>query len=194
VSRRSDRKGDLPLFAWGEDLRRRKAARERLHRRIVLTWCLVIMVTLSAVLPIAPLLVWNASASAPIGLYAVSLGAQPKRGAMVIASVPATVRDLAAARHYIPAHVPLVKHVGAVPGDTVCAAGTRVTINGKAVATRLVLDGAGRVLPWWSGCHLLREGEIFLLSADAPVSFDGRYFGISSSDEVIGTARPLWTR
>jgi len=194
VSRRSDRKGDLPLFAWGEELRRRKALRRRLHRRIVLTVCLVLMILLSAVLPVAPLLVWNASASAPIGLYAVSLGAEPRRGAMVIASVPAPVRDLAASRHYIPADVLLVKHVGAVPGDTVCAAGTRIAINGKVVASRLVLDRAGRVLPWWSGCHLLREGEIFLLSADAPGSFDGRYFGTSSSADVIGTARPLWTR
>jgi type IV secretory pathway protease TraF len=29
---------------------------------------------------------------------------------------------------------------------------------------------------------------------DAPASFDGRYFGISRAAQLVGKARPLWTR
>jgi type IV secretory pathway protease TraF len=87
-----------------------------------------------------------------------------------------------------------VKHVGAVPGDTVCAIGSHITIDGKGVAIRRVADGLRRPMPWWSGCHLLRQGEIFLLTPDVATSFDGRYFGVSPRADVIGTAHLIWTR
>ena len=32
-------------------------------------------------------------------------------------------------------------------------------------------------MPWWEGCVRLRGRQIFLLIADNPASFDGRYFG-----------------
>lgn len=195
MSWRDTRSGDLPLIAWGEELRRRRLAR---HRRLR-CWTAAVTpvvgaVALSIAWPAAPRLVWNASASAPIGLYAVAAGAVPKRGDMVIARVPATVRTLAAVRRYIPANVPLVKHVGAVAGDTVCAFRTIVTIDGKPSAVRRAVDRAGRPMPWWSGCHRVRPGELFLLSSAAPASFDGRYFGVSSAADVIGTARLIWAR
>jgi conjugative transfer signal peptidase TraF len=194
MTRRSESGGLLPLFAWGEELRRQKIQAHRKRRLVLATGGLVFMTLASAVLRPAPLFVWNASASAPLGLYGIDIGAEPMRGDMVIARVPVDMRMLAASRRYIPADVPLVKHVAAVPGDTVCASGIRVTIDGKAAAIRRALDGMGRVLPWWSGCHLLRQGDIFLLSPAVPASFDGRYFGVSSRSDVIGVARPLWTR
>lgn len=194
MSRRDSRDGDLPLIAWGEELRRRKEKHLRLRRRVGLVSGPIGAVALSVALPPTPRLVWNASASAPIGLYVVSPGADLKRGDMEIAHVPLTVRSLAAARRYIPANVPLVKHVGAVPGDTVCAIGTIITIDGRIVASRRATDGSGRPMPWWTGCRLLRQGDIFLLAADVPASFDGRYFGVSRSADIIGTARPIWTR
>ena len=194
MSRRESRGGDLPLIAWGEELRHRKLARRRLRRRIILVAGLLGAVILSAVVPIAPRFVWNGSASAPLGLYLVSPGPDARRGTMVIARVPLAVRVFAASRRYIPADVPLVKHVGAVPGDTVCAIGVRITIDGKVVATRRARDGSGRPMPWWQGCRLLHQGDVFLLAAGVPASFDGRYFGVSATADIIGTARPLWTR
>lgn len=194
MSRRAARGGDLPLIAWGDDLRRRRIRRQKLRWRGMLVAVLICAVTLSVALPPAPRLVWNASASAPIGLYSVSPGQDGRRGDMVIARVPIAVRALAASRRYIPANVPLVKHVGAVPGDTVCAIGSAITIDAKTVAIRRAVDAMRRPMPWWSGCYLLRQGELFLLSPAAPASFDGRYFGISSSTDIVGTARPLWVR
>jgi conjugative transfer signal peptidase TraF len=194
VSRPNSRRTDLPLIAWGEDLRRRKAERHRLRVRAALVAATIGAVIVSAAVQPVPRLVWNASASAPLGLYAVSPGTGARRGDMVVARVPLTVRPLAAARHYIPANVPLVKHVGAVPGDTVCALGTVITIEGKVAALRRARDGSGRSMPWWKGCRLLRQGDIFLLATNVPASFDGRYFGVSPATDIVGIARPIWVR
>ncbi len=141
-----------------------------------------------------PRLLWNASASAPVGLYAVGDGAALARGDMVIARVPGEFRMMAARRHYLPANVPLVKRVAAASGDEVCAAGARVTVNGRLVARRLDRDGAGRPMPWWSGCAELAAGEYFLLMTDSPASFDGRYFGVSEAGDIVGKARLIWRR
>lgn len=153
---------------------------------------LALAVTLMA--PPRPRLVWNASASAPIGLYAVVDGAVLERGDMVIARVPGEFRMMAARRHYLPANVPLVKRVAAAAGDEVCAAGARVSVNGQVVAVRLERDGAGRPMPWWSGCAELGLGEYFLLMTDSAASFDGRYFGVSAEGDIVGEARLLWRR
>lgn len=143
--------------------------------------------------PPQPRLVWNASASAPIGLYLVAPGASPAVGGMVIAQVPERVRRLAARRHYIPAGTPLVKRVAAVAGDRACARGQRISINGRWVASRRAVDGAGRPMPWWNGCHTLGAGALLLLMDD-PASFDGRYFGPTGAVDVLGRARLLWRR
>ncbi len=141
-----------------------------------------------------PLLVWNASASSPIGLYRVSAMDAPRRGTMVVAWLPDRIRRLAAERHFLPANVPLVKRVGASAGDRVCAAGDRIFINGRLAALRRRTDLAGRPLPWWEGCNRLGRGETFLLSTRGPASFDGRYFGIIGARLMVGEARLIWPR
>ena len=147
----------------------------------------------SAVLPPAPRLVWNASASAPVGLYAVSPGSPAEPADTVIAHVPAPWRHLAATRRYLPMNVPLVKRVVAAAGDEVCAQGREIFVNGRRIAERRAADVAGRAMPMWSGCVRLRGRQLFLLM-DAPTSFDGRYFGVTEGADVIGKARLLWAR
>lgn len=141
-----------------------------------------------------PRLVWNGSASAPIGLYWIVPGKAKKRGDLVLAWLPDVVRRLAAERSYLPADVPLVKRVAAVANDTVCSHGTTITIDGRAVAERLSTDSRGRPLPGWQDCRTLRKGQVFLLMQGVPDSFDGRYFGPVESVAVIGRLVPLWTR
>ena len=138
-----------------------------------------------------PLLVWNASASSPIGLYVVGSG-NPRPGEMALAWAPPAARRLAALRHYLPYDVPLVKRVGAVAGARVCAKGPQVLIDGRLVAARLKRDRSGRSMPWWSGCRHLSCGDLFLLSRGVRDAFDGRYFGITHAGEVIGSARLIW--
>ena len=141
-----------------------------------------------------PVLLWNASASSRIGLYAVSSPAQLRAGDMAVAWAPAPARRLAAARHYLPANVPLVKRIAAVAGVRVCAKRRTIFVNGRPVALRRARDPSGRPMPWWSGCHVLRAGELFLLSPNAPDAFDGRYFGVTGSSQIVGKARLLWPR
>ena len=136
-------------------------------------------------------LLWNVSASAPVGLYRVEPRMSPRRGEMVALRLPAGWRDLAARRHYLPANVPLLKRVAGTAGDQICATGEQVFVNGSPVARRLAEDREGRPLPWWQGCEVLRANEYFLLMSNHPASFDGRYFGVTRSG-VIGRARPIW--
>jgi conjugative transfer signal peptidase TraF len=184
----------LPLFAWFEVRRAAHARRLRLRRRAALLSVGIACLGLTIALPPLPRLVWNASASAPIGLYAVSPGATLQRGDMVVAWPPAAARQLAAHRRYLPANVPLVKRVVAVAGDTICGVDRTVTVNGKAVALRRAVDAAGRPLPAWQGCIRLAPGMVFLLMTETPDSFDGRYFGPTAARDVIGKATPLWLR
>ena len=142
--------------------------------------------------PPRPLLVWNASASSPMGLYRVTRARGVRAGDMAIAWAPAVARRLAAQRHYLPANVPLVKRVAASGGDRVCAAGEVVFVNGRFLALRRLSDGAGRPMPWWNGCRQLEDGELFLLASGSADSFDGRYFGITGPQDVVGRARLLW--
>lgn len=144
--------------------------------------------------PPAPLFVWNASASAPMGLYLVRRSAMPNQGDYVVARLPQPMRDLAARRRYLPANVPLVKRVAAREGDQVCAQGEIITIGGRPVARRLTFDGAGRPMPRWSGCLTLRRAEFFLLMTQSRRSFDGRYFGATGADQIVGRATLLWAR
>ncbi|WP_162249653.1 S26 family signal peptidase [Altererythrobacter sp. Root672] len=142
-----------------------------------------------------PWLVWNASASSPMGLYRITAARGLRRGDMALAWPPLAARALGAERHYLPRNVPLVKHVAAAAGDTVCARGDTVRVNGRPVATRQRTDPAGRPMPRsWHGCERLRRGDLLLVSPGEPLAFDGRYFGITRDDAVLGRATRLWPR
>lgn len=184
--------GDAPLFAWGEAMRAARR-RRRLRRAALGIGAGVLALAATIVLPPAPRLLWNASASAPIGLYRVSPGAPGAIGDMVVARVPLRWRRLAAERHYLPENVPLVKRVVATAGTEVCAFGTVIEVDGREAARRRSTDGRGRIMPWWSGCVRL-SGQQRLLLMDAPDSFDGRYFGITEGSDIVGRAVLLWRR
>lgn len=186
-------RGALPLLAWGDT--RRDYRQRRLHhlRLAILGGAGLVLLAAPPIYSPAPRLVWNASASAPIGLYWVWPGSTVARGDMVVARVPEPWRTLAARRRYLPANVPLVKRVAAARGALVCASGARILIDGEFAAMRLARDASGRRLPRWDGCRRLRQGEVLLLM-DAPGSFDGRYFGISRAHDLVGRARLIWRR
>jgi len=144
--------------------------------------------------PHVPRLVWNASESAPTGLYLLRPFNRLNRGDLVLARTPGSVRWLAAARGYVPANVPLAKYVEGVTGDRVCSTGKTISINGQNRAERLQADSRKRPLWGWSGCRTLSGTEVFLLNERSTNSFDGRYFGPVQRSYVIGRLYPLWTR
>lgn len=151
------------------------------------------LVALSGASDLPVKLVYNASASAPLGWYAIDPPDAIAAGDLVVVRPPLRAEALMVDRGYIGAGVPLVKFVMAVGGERVCREGDQVTIDAIAVGAALDRDSRGRPLPRWSGCRLLGPADIFLFNGDVRGSFDGRYFGPTPAADIIGKARPLWT-
>jgi conjugative transfer signal peptidase TraF len=188
---------ELQPTDWVEELRRRFATRRANRRRaLAASACAVPIAALMATLlwPPRPLLLWNASASSPIGLYYVGSAEGVRAGDMVVAWPPQDARRLGAERRYIPYNVPLVKRVAAVAGDQVCAIGEVVFVNGQPLTRRSVSDPTGRPMPWWTGCEDVAQGDLFLLTPGVGQAFDGRYFGVTRKHQIVGRARLLWRR
>lgn len=185
---------DMPLFAWGDALRRARSKRRSRRRIFAAGAGALALIALPAITSTRPVLVWNASASAPIGLYFITRPEALARGDMVVAWLPAPARDFAARRHYLPANVPAVKRIVGLEGDRVCARGSHVRVGAGMAVTRLAHDRFGRSLPAWNVCRRLGPGEVFLLMQRAPASFDSRYFGPVPRANIIGKASLIWAR
>lgn len=134
-------------------------------------------------------LVYNASESAPIGLYWIDRK-RAKRGDFVYAHAPGSMQEMMLSRRYLPPNVALIKKVVGISGDQVCRFGAAVFVNRVKVAEALSSDASGSPMPRWKGCRVLSENEIFLLQ-DHPKSFDGRYFGPIDRGLIIGRATLL---
>lgn len=168
-------------------------------RRGVL-WACMALGTVTLCMPDAMLIpisiVYNPSDSVARGWYRVGGidGANPLHpGSIVLARLPVGAATLAAQRGYLPAGVPILKRIGAIAPQVVCIRERIVRIDGAAVATVRMHDGAFRSMPSWTQCGALAEGELFLLSDTNAASFDSRYFGPIAASAVIGVAQPLWT-
>ena len=173
--------------------------RSRLRARIVLavlSACgLAALAWASFVRPAAHV-VYNPSDSVPVGWYRIesadSLPRPLSVGSIVLARLPGDVAALAAQRGYLPAHIPLLKRVGALAPQHVCIVGGVVQIDGVPAAAVLPTDRMGRLLPSWPQCRRLHPSELFLLSTTNPASFDSRYFGPIAASAVIGVAQPIY--
>ncbi len=142
-----------------------------------------------AVLRPQDLILYNPSDSIPKGFY-VRAGSELVRGSIVTIRSIDAAPDYAANRNFVDDGDRFLKRIAAMEGDTVCAEGSTVSVNGKLVAERAEVDAAGDPLPSWTGCITLDAGQAFLLG-DHPGSFDGRYWGISESADLTGPWRPL---
>lgn len=153
----------------------------------------LMVLMMGSLAPARPLLIWNATASTPPGLYRVAAADNLRVGDLVLLRPDAASAALFADRGYLPQGVPLLKPIAAIGGATVCVQGGHVAIDGRSVADALAFDGKGRPLAAWDGCHQLASDEVFVLAPDIAASLDGRYFGPSSLHTVIGRAIPVWT-
>ncbi|WP_299008095.1 S26 family signal peptidase [uncultured Caulobacter sp.] len=150
--------------------------------------------TAVAVFDPLPRVIWNASASAPLGLYRIEPDRDPVVGALVAVTPPAPLAQWLAERGYLGERVPLLKHVAARPGQLVCRIGAVVSVDGRPLVVARERDGQGRPLPVWWGCRTLRAGELLMLNPDHADSMDGRYFGPLPASTVLGRAIPILTR
>jgi conjugative transfer signal peptidase TraF len=141
----------------------------------------------------APRLIWNATASTPTGLYALRPVGRLYGMELVAVQPPEPVASFLADGGFLPKGVPLLKHVMALPGQTVCRTGDAVTVDGITVGDARESDHLGRALPAWGGCRTLRPGEVFLMNPTVPDSLDGRYFGPLPTSSIVGRVVPLLT-
>ncbi|HXB23571.1 MAG TPA: conjugative transfer signal peptidase TraF [Gemmatimonadaceae bacterium] len=133
----------------------------------------------------------NVTASLPIGVYRVAPGPM-RRGTLVLACAPVWATQLARERRYLwkgpcpGGTVYLGKQIAAVAGDTVDVDSGGIAVNGAHLANSrpLARDTRGRLLPVLRGRWVLRPGEVWLWAGWNPLSFDGRYFGPSSTGAV----------
>lgn len=138
-------------------------------------------------------LIWNASASTPIGLYAVKPARRLEVTDLVAVEAPEPIASFLADGGYLPRDTPLLKRVLGLPGQTVCRSGLLITVDNVEMGMALERDRSGQPLPDWQGCRVISTGDVFLMNWDVPDSLDGRYFGPIPASSVIGRAVPLWT-
>ncbi|RKQ89604.1 S26 family signal peptidase [Maricaulis maris] len=160
---------------------------------VITTYFSVLAIGGLAFVHVSPKLIWNASASAPIGLYVIASNDDLSVGDLVVVDAPKSLAIYLDERGYLPEGVPLLKHIAALPGQRVCRDGAAVSVDDISVAQAQPSDRFGRDLPVWQGCHIVAETELFLLNPRHPDSLDGRYFGALPADAVIGRAVPILT-
>jgi conjugative transfer signal peptidase TraF len=162
--------------------------------RVALVAFIIIVTTLvTAYFPPIPRLVWNASPSVPVGLYAIRPAKAYHRGELIAANPPSWLAKSLAENGYLPRGVPLMKFIAATMRQRVCRLGSRITIDGKTVGFARDRDRKGRPLMTWKGCHVLNHGEVFLMNFNVSDSLDGRYFETFRASCIVGHAVPVWT-
>ena len=135
-------------------------------------------------------LIWNRTESAPIGLYWRSDGPLTLNGWAVVSASSEAAR-WTSENGFTGTDWPLVKRIATLPGDEICRENETILINQTQVAEVILHAPGGLSLPRWQGCHVLQDGEVFLLN-EHPRSLDGRYFGIMQDSDLEGVATLLW--
>ena len=138
---------------------------------VMTTYFAVMLIGVLSIISFAPKLIWNASASTPIGLYAISASDVLEATDLVAVAAPEPIATFLADGGYLPRGVPLLKRVAGLPGQRVCRSGHTITVDGHAIA----------------------DDELFLMNWQVRDSLDGRYFGPLPTSSVIGRATPLYT-
>lgn len=138
-------------------------------------------------------LIWNATASAPIGFYTVEPADRIEVPELVAVMPPEPLAAFMAERGYVGRGVPLLKRVLGLPGQRVCRTGRIITVDDVEMGEALERDSLGRDLPVWQGCRVIGDRQLFLMNWEVRDSLDGRYFGPLPATAVIGRATPLYT-
>jgi conjugative transfer signal peptidase TraF len=160
---------------------------------VMTTYFAVLLIGGLSFIHIAPKLIWNASASTPIGLYSIRPAERLDVTDLVAVDAPEPLASFLAEGGYLPRGVPLMKRVVALPGQQVCRTGRDIMVDGVFIGAALEHDRLGRDLPVWQGCRGIADGEVFLMNWAVNDSLDGRYFGPIPASSIIGRAVPLWT-
>lgn len=135
---------------------------------------------------------YNTNQSAPKGFYLIQNPKPLEKGQYVIIPVPEVVTAIIEGRAWFQPGTPLLKKVGALPGDTVSINTNGIFINDAYIGPVLSEDRQGLPLPQIRGTYTLKDGE-FLPISTYERSFDGRYFGPIPIENITYQVAPLLT-
>lgn len=142
----------------------------------------------------------NVTRSIPLGFYQAT-SAQVRKGDYVMFCPPAReVFRLALERRYIDpgdcpgGSYPMMKRILAAKSDQVRIDREGIVINGVPVPNSRPrsTDGAGRALPSFVGEGVVGSGDVVLVG-ESPISFDSRYFGPISRQQIMTAIQPIVT-
>lgn len=167
--------------------------------------CLVAGTILIALLAVATraagLVLVTTDSSCPIGIYR-TVHKPLMRGQLVDACLPDAIASYGLARGYLNSGdcpngaEPVIKVVGAMAGDHVDLSLEDIRVNGTTLpqsATRL-RDSRGReVRTLRPGGYETEADQVWLFGTHDPRSWDSRYFGPISLQNVIGAVDPVFT-
>ena len=140
----------------------------------------------------------NRSASLPFLVYKVApliQDAKIKRGDCVLidlSKISNPIIDKGVERGYVNLREPMLKRIGAIPGDTVVLMGNALIVNGEAVTLFVAShDSYGGELSAWVTPITLQHGQYWLVS-DPKKGFDSRYFGPVNRNAFTHRARAVF--
>src|ERR1700722_9238995 len=126
--------------------------------------CCTILTTLGAVVLLLstiggapPRYIWNASNSVPTGLYRLQPAEPLAVTELVAVQPPGLLAAFLDLNGYLPAGLPMLKRVVALPGQTVCRTGLTITVDSIEMGQARERDGRNRLLPTWQGCRVLGD-------------------------------------
>jgi len=100
--------------------------------------------------------------------------------------------DQAYARKSLTNNDRMIKKVGCAPGEFLrVSADRQFTCNERPLGMALEVDSKGNPLPRFVFNGPVPSGQLFMTGTD-PRSFDSRYFGFISENEIIFRAVPIW--
>lgn len=160
-----------------------------------LLWSLIFIAVLAIIVVVVKAagvqLIYSATKSMPKGWYLVVPSKSFKRHDIVQFIPPqhiiAFVKDL----HWLPPSNTLIKYVFATAGDHVCVRDRAIWINHQWIGRVYDEYATKKPLPQTKICSKLNDNEYLLLSTKQERSFDGRYFGITTSKNIYGKALPV---
>jgi conjugative transfer signal peptidase TraF len=161
---------------------------------VMTTYFALLIIVGATIFPVSPRFIWNASASVPIGLYAIRPAGVLHVTELVVVRPPTALATFLDTRRYLAKGVPMLKRILALPGQTVCRTDRTITVDGVVMGVALDRDSRGRPLPTWQGCRVIADDQLFLMNWQSEDSLDGRYFGPLPASTIVGRADPLWTR
>lgn len=163
------------------------------QRRVLVVLVCVLSLALGA-LTARRDLIYNATASYPLGFYRLRAKDSFERGDLVIFAVPPGVRDLVRDRSYIPPRGDLMKTIIGVAGDRYCLRDDYFYVRGLPVGPVFKTDARSQPLPrLTTGCREVPSGSVLVASRSIERSFDSRYFGPIPTHTILGVTEPLWT-